>query len=173
MNGYFSEEAIFVENKRIDSVFGELYLKDYYWLGKIELLIWGENTPEAIISISGRPDSEFSDFQRVEFATFLANKERIMDEAETRIYEYYQNEIVDEYRDMFDTDNTDPRLPDIHHKFEMQRIMKFITVKVGPTLDNGECFIGLLYDCAWDEHGVGVKIVNGEVVEVDYQDIVI
>ncbi len=34
-------------------------------------------------------------------------------------------------------------------------------------------YIGLLAECPWSpEHGIGIKIVNGQVVEIGYQDIV-
>jgi hypothetical protein len=35
-------------------------------------------------------------------------------------------------------------------------------------------YIGLLAECSWSlEHGLGVKIVDGRIVEIGYQDIVI
>jgi hypothetical protein len=94
-----------------------------------------------------------------------------MSEAENRLLAYQS--VCDEYRDQLGvTERKHPKVPLISSLDELGRLIEPEAVVFRYT--NARPTFGLLLKCSWEEeHGVGIKFVNGKVTQVGFQDIVL
>nr|WP_246438622.1 hypothetical protein [Listeria portnoyi] len=128
---------------------------------------------EIILSIDGEEDANFSPIQREAYTNFMTNMGEIMNAVELDILEYYE-ENFEEYRDMADEAEADRIAPVINTVEELGNLVIPTQLIVRRVRKNGVRRIGLVFDCTWDiDNGVGVRIEDEKVEEVDYQDIVL
>nr|WP_311772971.1 hypothetical protein [Listeria booriae] len=128
---------------------------------------------EVILSIDGEEDANFSPIQRKAYTNFMSNMDEIMDAVELDIFEYYEDNY-EEYRDMAGEVEADKIAPEISTIEELGNLIIPTQLIVRRVRKNGVRRIGLVCDCTWDiDNGVGVRIDNEKVEEVDYQDIVL
>jgi hypothetical protein len=151
-----------------DDLFGKVNMEKRTWKGHISLEIFGV-TKEVILEVQHRENEGVTDIQREVFASFIRNASTIIYEVEQGIYDYYNTEIIEDYRDMFGND-ADSRVPYIRNINELGKVAELTSVLVCRARAG---VIGLLFDCTWDDHGIGVKIDNGQIAEIGYQDIVL
>nr|WP_260485316.1 hypothetical protein [Listeria booriae] len=128
---------------------------------------------EVILSIDGEEDASFSPIQREAYTNFMSNMDEIMDAVELGIFEYYEDNY-EEYRDMAGEVEADKIAPEISTIEELDNLVIPTQLIVRRVRKNGVRRIGLVCDCTWDiDNGVGVRIENEKIEEVDYQDIVL
>lgn len=128
---------------------------------------------EVILSIDGEEDANFSPIQREAYINFMSNMDEIMDAVELGIFEYYEDNY-EEYRDMAGEVEADKIAPEISTIKELGNLVIPTQLIIRRVRKNGVRRIGLVSDCTWDtDNGVGVRIENEKVEEVDYQDIVL
>ncbi|WP_376698074.1 DUF6985 domain-containing protein [Listeria booriae] len=145
---------------------------DMYWSGKTSITMFGKKR-EVILSIDGEEDANFSPIQRKAYTNFMSNMDEIMDAVELDIFEYYEDNY-EEYRDMAGEVEADKIAPEISTIEELGNLIIPTQLIVRRVRKNGVRRIGLVCDCTWDiDNGVGVRIDNEKVEEVDYQDIVL
>ncbi|WP_396432375.1 DUF6985 domain-containing protein [Listeria booriae] len=145
---------------------------DMYWSGKTSITMFGKKR-EVILSIDGEEDANFSPIQREAYINFMSNMDEIMDAVELGIFEYYEDNY-EEYRDMAGEVEADKIAPEISTIEELGNLVIPTQLIVRRVRKNGVRRIGLVCDCTWDiDNGVGVRIENEKVEEVDYQDIVL
>ncbi|MBC1227195.1 hypothetical protein HB817_08880 [Listeria booriae] len=143
-----------------------------YWSGKTSITMFGKKR-EVILSIDGEEDANFSPIQRKAYTNFMSNMDEIMDAVELDIFEYYEDNY-EEYRDMAGEVEADKIAPEISTIEELGNLIIPTQLIVRRVRKNGVRRIGLVCDCTWDiDNGVGVRIDNEKVEEVDYQDIVL
>ncbi|MBC1499039.1 hypothetical protein HB943_00390 [Listeria weihenstephanensis] len=154
-----------------DDLFGEIEF-DLYWSGKTSIVMFGKKY-EIILSIDGEEDANFSPIQREAYTNFMTNMGEIMNAVELGILEYYE-ENFEEYRDMADEAEADRIAPEISTVEGLGKLVIPTQLIVRRVRKNGVRRIGLVCDCTWDiDNGVGVRIEDEKVEEVDYQDIVL
>lgn len=154
-----------------DDLFGEIEF-DMYWSGKTSITMFGKKR-EVILSIDGEEDANFSPIQREAYTNFMSNMDGIMDAVELGIFEYYEDNY-EEYRDMAGEVEADKIAPEISTIKELGNLVIPTQLIIRRVRKNGVRRIGLVCDCTWDiDNGVGVRIDNEKVEEVDYQDIVL
>ncbi|MBC1211970.1 hypothetical protein HB815_13670 [Listeria booriae] len=154
-----------------DDLFGEIEF-DMYWSGKTSITMFGKKS-EVILSIDGEEDANFSPIQREAYTNFMSNMDGIMDAVELGIFEYYEDNY-EEYRDMAGEVEADKIAPEISTIKELGNLVIPTQLIIRRVRKNGVRRIGLVCDCTWDiDNGVGVRIDNEKVEEVDYQDIVL
>ncbi|WP_376701487.1 DUF6985 domain-containing protein [Listeria booriae] len=145
---------------------------DMYWSGKTSIAMFGKKH-EVILSIDGEEDASFSPIQREAYTNFMSNMDEIMDAVELGIFEYYEDNY-EEYRDMAGEVEADKIAPEISTIEELDNLVIPTQLIVRRVRKNGVRRIGLVCDCTWDiDNGVGVRIENEKIEEVDYQDIVL
>ncbi|WP_376699129.1 DUF6985 domain-containing protein [Listeria booriae] len=145
---------------------------DMYWSGKTSITMFGKKR-EVILSIDGEEDANFSPIQREAYINFMSNMDEIMDAVELGIFEYYEDNY-EEYRDMAGEVEADKIAPEISTIKELGNLVIPTQLIIRRVRKNGVRRIGLVSDCTWDtDNGVGVRIENEKVEEVDYQDIVL
>ncbi|MBC1575780.1 hypothetical protein HB900_15010 [Listeria booriae] len=143
-----------------------------YWSGKTSITMFGKKR-EVILSIDGEEDANFSPIQREAYINFMSNMDEIMDAVELGIFEYYEDNY-EEYRDMAGEVEADKIAPEISTIKELGNLVIPTQLIIRRVRKNGVRRIGLVSDCTWDtDNGVGVRIENEKVEEVDYQDIVL
>lgn len=150
------------------SVFGSLKY-NYSWTKDYSLPLFG-SVSSIELSVEGELEDEIENEQSIAFSKFEEQKESILKQAESAVLEYYLS-IVDELRDMFgaDADKLAPQISTI------EEVSKLITAQnlIIPYQFSDDREVGLLFDCIWNDKGVGIKIVNEAIDEVGFQDIVL
>ncbi|MBC2181261.1 hypothetical protein HCJ82_13900 [Listeria booriae] len=143
-----------------------------YWSGKTSITMFGKKR-EVILSIDGEEDANFSPIQREAYTNFMSNMDEIMDAVELGIFEYYEDNY-EKYRDMAGEVEADKIAPEISTIKELGNLVIPTQLIIRRVRKNGVRRIGLVCDYTWDtDNGVGVRIENEKVEEVDYQDIVL
>ncbi|SFR84673.1 DUF6985 domain-containing protein [Anaeromicropila populeti] len=149
-----------------DKVFGELAFQ-YGWRRKEVFNIWGSES-EVTLVVSGSEGKEILETQRDAYKNYLANKDKIVQEIEKAIYEFYLS-VVDEYRDMLE-DEADELAPYVESSLDMKPLVTPIEIVILKMKDTQE--IGFIFECTWDiDAGLAVRIEDGEIVEVGDQTI--
>ena len=88
------------------------------------------------------------------------------------MYEYYLS-VYEEYRDNYGED-ADDYAPIVNEEIKMKELLNFQSVYIPYQFDENELEVGMLFDSKWEvELGIAVKIINGEVSEIGYQDIIL
>ncbi|UOB64826.1 DUF6985 domain-containing protein, partial [Bacillus thuringiensis] len=106
------------------------------------------------------------------YRKFITDINKLTKEAEQAIFEYYKEEYM-EYRDMVGDESADKIAPIITTIQELGKLVEPVGLIILPDFEDGIRRVGLIFNCTWEEDGVGVKFENEQVVEVGYQDIVI
>jgi len=151
-------------------ILGEI-MYNYIWVRKYELCIFGE-TETGFLNIIGEEEEEIEQSQIEAFKEFELLKSNLIKEIEKALFDYYQS-VVCEYRDRYG-DMADVMAPIIDNVDDMKLLLKFEALNLPYSYSNNERIVGVLFKSAWEiEHGVAVKIINGEIVGVGYQDIVL
>ncbi|WP_243820895.1 DUF6985 domain-containing protein [Bacillus thuringiensis] len=151
-------------------LFGEI-VYDLYWSGQQKITIFGQ---EKIVSltIDGEEDDLIPKVQEEAYRKFITDINKLTKEAEQAIFEYYKEEYM-EYRDMVGDESADKIAPIITTIQELGKLVEPVGLIILPDFKDGIRRVGLIFNCTWEEDGVGVKFENEQVVEVGYQDIVI
>lgn len=144
---------------------------DEFWTRKYETIFLG-NIVKGELTIRGEIDEEIEKLQIEAFEQFSLNEKEIILNVEEKIFEYYCD-IVEEYRDRLG-ESADQYAPIIKEKQELENLLEFEAVYIPYSFNEDERVVGLLFESKWEpEHGLGVKIVNEEIVELGFQDIVL
>jgi hypothetical protein len=158
--------------KTTDSVFGELTRSvSDLWEKRITLRLFGrDHSVSLFVNID-----EYEGLKRNQiraYETFNQKTAQLMSEGEDRLFAYYRS-VCEEYRDQLGvTERKHSKVPLISSHDELARLVSpeavvFRYANTRPTF-------GLLLKCTWEEeHGVGIKFVNGKVTQVGFQDIVL
>lgn len=162
------------ENKIMKKINHELFgeiVHDLYWSGQQKITIFGQ---EKIVSltIDGEEDDLIPKVQEEAYRKFITDINKLTKEAEQAIFEYYKEEYM-EYRDMVGNESADKIAPIITTIQELGKLVEPVGLIILPDFEDGIRRVGLIFNCTWEEDGVGVKFENEQVVEVGYQDIVI
>lgn len=148
-----------------DTVFGELSFSGS-WRRDIELTFLGVTSTVELIVEGNDDDESIVDEQRNSFTKLMDS----IPMAEDGILAYYQR-VCDDYRSRFG-DDADARMPIIADKTSLSALTKLTGVVFPMVMASGEASFGFLLECSWEpEHGLGVKITNGET-EVGTQDLI-
>ncbi|EEM16273.1 MULTISPECIES: DUF6985 domain-containing protein [Bacillus] len=151
-------------------LFGEL-IYDGYWTGKQKIAILGHDKIVPL-TIDEEEHDVFSAIQEEAYSKFIADTNRLIQEAEQAIFEYYQEECL-EYRAMLGDESADEIVPIITTTQQLGKLVDPIGLTILPDFEDGVRRLGLIFNCTWEEDGIGVRFENEEVIEVGYQDIVI
>lgn len=153
-----------------DEVFGKIAY-DIYWKRSYTLPFLGIDRDISLV-IDGDEDSDFEDSQYKAFESFEEVKSALMLGVENGLYEYYQSN-VSENRAKFG-EQADELSPIISSKEELNNLLKPKQVIVMESFELDDLNIGLVFEAKWEpELGIGVKLVNGKLVEIGHQDIVL
>ena len=136
-----------------DIVFGEM-IYNHGWVNRKKIQFWGE-VIDFKIKVVTYEENIVLESQREDFQYFISNVERISNETFLSVKKYIEDNKDDIY----------PYLPaNIKHDVKDLVIPKTIL------FDEDNVF-GILCDCLWDEHGIGIQILPS--IEVGPQDILL
>lgn len=148
-----------------DNIFGEVTY-DVMWVANTKFTLFGQEY-EVKIGIEDEEEEGITQIQKNSYLSFINSANNVISEMENSIFEYYKR-ICDFEPERIDS-NVKDKLPAINDVKDMKQLVKPIRLCI-PELDNDE-EISILFDCIWDfELGLGVKIVNSEVVCVGVQN---
>jgi len=152
-----------------DAVFGELEFNGYDWIGNKSINFSGKESKVSLI-IRGEDNGKFEDEQYTAYNSLIDKWDQLKQEILEPILDYYTQTRKDlgcdvEYNANYPLIETTDQL------------IEKITL-VGIFIADKELLefldIGLIFDCTWDlENGLGLCLIEGEVIEVGYQDVVI
>lgn len=139
-----------------DKVFGELYNKELLWLRPYEIEIFHTLYPIELNVYTYEDDGgDITQNQRDTFINFELNKKSILDDVEKEIQKYcYEKFQITELESI---------------KKVILKYLKIIHTEIGEDRQ-----LGFIFDSIFDpELGIGVLVINEQVVEVGVQDIVL
>lgn len=145
-----------------DAVFGELEY-NYAWFKDTNIEFCGQEA-EIALMISGEQIGEFSEKQYASYKSLIQNWNKIQQDVLQPILDYYD-------------ENYDAGLNENFPLIEsVEQLIDYINL-AGISVPNSKGlegrYIGLTFDCTWDEeNGLGLLLIDEEVARVGYQDTV-
>ncbi len=151
-----------------DSVFGELEF-DYIWTKETTIHFLGKEVGISLI-IKGDEDGRFDEEQYLAYQALIKNWDQLQQSFLQPILEYYQQKRYELGYDIAFNENYP--LVETTDKILHMITLEGIVIPYGDIREGRD--IGILFACTWDqENGLGLRLLNEEVVDVGYQDIVI
>ena len=151
-----------------DPVFGKLDF-DNDWCRPFVIKFFGREQRCKLI-VHGDESDEIELGQRQSFAEFDRAKHNLMETVPQAILSYYMT-ILPELRARYG-ESADVEAPTVVDPEQLEGTLNLKAVYVPYSFDRGKRVVSLLIDCSWmPEHGLAVRFVNEEVVEVGPQDI--
>jgi len=151
-----------------NTVFGELEFNDYDWVGYINIDFFRNKGNVALI-VRGEDDGQFEDEQYQAFDRLIENWKLLQQSILKSILDYYQQKRHELGYDI----ETNENYPLIETTDQILEKVTLVGIFVPDNDLNEFLDIGLTFDCTWDkENGLGLCLIEGEVTEVGYQDIV-
>lgn len=151
-------------------VFGKL-IYDIYWKRDFSISFLNKEVQVTLV-VAGDEDADFEECQIQAFQEFNQDITKITVDVENSIYQYYLS-VCDENRMRFG-EQSDELSPLINELRELEPLITLKQIIVVESFDINEREIGFVIDAMWEpELGIGVKCVNGKVVEVGNQDIIL
>lgn len=151
-----------------DPVFGELA---YF-------LVWSRDTTihfcgkeaKITLTVEGEEDGKFDEEQYMAYQSLIQNWEHLQPSVLQAIFDYYKQKRHELGYDI--EFNEDYPFIETQEQLLERIVLHEIVVPYGDIFEGRD--IGLLFGCTWDEeNGLGLRLLNEEVTEVGYQDVVI
>ena len=149
------------------NIFGELEY-EYEWNGSTSLDWYGDNISVDVV-ISGEEDEEIDERQCESYQAFIKNWEKIKEVLLDGILSYY----ADLRNELGFSDGSNVNYPEITSTSDLKEKIALDSIVVPlPEIYDGRS-VALAFHCDWDEeNGLGVVLVNEEISEIGYQDII-
>ena len=154
---------------------GLLYLPpsdDHYddTLGKVVVNWFG--TPVHVHVIFSLDESNGPNELQIEaFRRLNDDRDKFFADLEQKLLDYYNQARTECDLDEETTKELFPAIEDARQLASMTRLTGILIGNFDG--DDWSAVIGLLAECSWEkEHGLGVKVVDGCVVEIGFQDLV-
>lgn len=139
-------------------------------LGYIEVNWFGTIVPVPVIFNLDESNAP-NPLQIGAFRDFNRNRDTFFSDLEQQLLNYYHRARMESGLDDESTKERFPAIDDAGDLASMTRLTGIVIDYFDG--DDWSAVIGLLAECSWEkEHGLGVKIVDGQVVEIGFQDIV-
>ncbi|MED4532380.1 DUF2004 domain-containing protein [Metabacillus fastidiosus] len=149
-----------------DTVFGELE-HDYVWF-KDTIIVFCEKECEISLSVSGQKDGKFLKKQYIAYQSFIKNWEQIQQDILQPLLAYYKQKRYELGYDVTFNEN----YPSIETHDQLLERISLVGISVLYTKSLEGRYIGLSFDCTWDEeNGLGLLLINEEVARVGFQDV--
>lgn len=149
-----------------DAVFGELEY-DYVWSRKTTIEFNGKEVDIALL-IDGDDDGEFSEKQYASYHSLIEKWGHLQQSILQPILDDYQQKRSELGYDV----SYNEKYPIIDTIDELLKNIKLVGIFVPSARRFTGRYIGLTFDCKWDEeNGVGIRLVDEEVTKVGYQDV--
>ncbi len=146
-----------------DPVFGKLTsFKGLLWEGRLDTELLGPDTI-LYLETENAPD----DYLRALFMRFMDAQAEFQPILQEALFTHYQS-ICDEWRELLEED-ADELAPVLRTPSQIWTLLSDPTLLLyGELPDRPDLQIELHWNTTWDqEHGLGVKIVNGQVTDFE------
>ncbi len=149
----------------MNKIFGELNY-DYIWEGETPINLFDEEY-KIKLGIEDEDEVGISSIQEETFVFFKNNEKIIGKKIEEAIYDYYCK--IHMYEPEKIDANVINDLQEVKNSKEMKYLVKPIQMCIPELEDDRE--MEILFNCKWDfEAGLGVRIVNEEIVKIGTQN---
>ncbi|PFD27830.1 DUF2004 domain-containing protein [Bacillus cereus] len=151
-----------------DSVFGKLEY-DFIWSKDTTISFFGNEVEIALI-VKGDESGQFNEEQYVAYTSLMQNWEHLQQSFLQPILEYYKQERHELGYDI-EVNESYPLVETTDQILEMINLDGIIVPYAG--IFEGRD-IRITFKCTWDiENGLGLRLLDEQVTEVGYQDVVI
>ncbi|WP_027086698.1 DUF6985 domain-containing protein [Cohnella panacarvi] len=150
-----------------DAIFGELEY-NYIWFRDITIDFNGKETVISL-SVNGEEDGKFDEVQYEAYNAFIKNWKQIQHDILQPILDYYNKTRYELGYDVGFNEN----YPVVDTTAQILEMVKLdgISIPYGGIYEGRG--IGLAFECTWDtENGLGVLLIDEQVTEVGYQDVI-
>lgn len=151
-----------------DPIFGEL-IYACGWSRNTTIQFIGEEIG-IVMMVDGEEDGQFDEEQYTAYLALMKNWGQLQHSFLQPILDYYQQKRHELGYDIAFNENY-PLVETSDQLLEMIAL-EGIVIPYGDIREGRD--IGVLFNCTWDpENGVGIRLLNEEVIDVGYQDVVI
>jgi hypothetical protein len=141
------------------AVFGELEF-DYIGSRDTTINFWGKET-NITLMVKGDEDGLFEEEQYKAYNSLMQNWKQLQPSFLQSILDYYKQK---RHSLEYDIETNDQLLERIN--------LEGIVVSYVGSFEGRD--IGILFNCTWDkENGLGLRLVNEEIIEIGYRDVAI
>ncbi len=151
---------------RKDKVFGQLEY-EFQWFGEKR---FDFNGSENIITLAvyGEEDEEFSAKQYESYTKLLDSWSEIQKSVIDRGLSYY----IDLRKKLGYEVQENEHYPKIESKDDFLKHIEFVGITIFAAKKLDGRYVGLTFDCSWDEeNGLGFLLINEKVEKIGYQDV--
>lgn len=141
-------------------------------LGQVVVPWFGEPVHADVIFEFDEPDQSPNELQIEAFCRFMADRDAFFSDLERLLFDYYTEARADCDLDAKTKESLFPLIDDPRQLSSMTRLTGIVIGYFDG--DDWSAVIGLLAECSWErEHGLGVKVIDGRVAEIGFQDVVV
>ena len=134
------------------------------WFGKVNIND-GECDNTIIVEISQGVDDRIPEEAKKELEFFIENYPKYKETLSEPIFKYYKSRRAT----LGITDPDDSLYPEIENAIALAEMYALSSVYISNSENEGKNTIGLLYDCTWDDEGIGIKMTGFDVVKIGTQ----
>lgn len=128
-----------------DPVFGEMQYK-HRWYKEITLTIFAKKW-KIILAVKAYSGKSITNEQRTSYSVFLQKKQNYIKSVEKIVIDYI-NDNCEELSETWE---------DAHNIEDIEELNRIVIPKTLLIKEDGTTVF--LFDCPWDEHGLGVRII--------------
>ena len=151
-----------------DPIFGEL-IYEYGWSRNTIINFIGKEIG-IVLMVDGEEDGQFDEDQYTAYLALMKSWGQLQHSLLQPILDYYKQKRHELGYDIAFNENY-PLVETTNQILEMIEL-EGIVVPYGDIREGRD--IGVLFNCTWDrENGLGLRLLNEEVIDVGYQDVVI
>ena len=133
------------------------------WFGKVCIK---DGTSEKCIKVEIQTEEDFiPDESKKMLDFFVDNYSKYEDVLLEAIFEYYN----DRRSAWGNPPADDPLYPEVTDRNKLSEMYTLKSIVIHDPDESDNDSIGLLYDCTWDDEGIGIKMLGLTVVEIEIQ----
>ena len=134
------------------------------WFGEVDIND-GDRVNTVSVEISQGEDNEIPEELKKRLEFFIENYHRYKEVLSEPIFKYYKSKRAT----LGITDPNDPLYPEIKDAISLTKMYTLSSIEVRNSESDGKDTIGLLYDCTWDDEGIGIRLSGFNVEKIGIQ----
>ena len=134
------------------------------WFGEVDVND-GESVNTISVEISQGEDDKIPEESKKKLEFFIDNYQKYREFLLEPIFKYYKSRRAT----LGINDPNDSLYPEVENSLALTKMYTLSSIEVHNTDNEGKDTIGLLYNCSWDDEGIGIKLSGFNVEKIGIQ----